>query len=165
MSGLFPKFNYGVNLTASYKSFDLNVFIQGVSGRKTYVTGWGVAPFQQAAAPPIWWRGAWDGEGTSNTIPHIFIDGWAPNNVVSSFWLGNSSYMRIKNIQLGYTLPAVWAQKVYMQNFRIYASVDNVYTRTKFFQGLDPERTASGSARAAIYPQSTIYSFGVRATF
>jgi hypothetical protein len=73
--------------------------------------------------------------------------------------------MRIKNIQLGYTLPAVWAQKVYMQNFRIYASVDNVYTRTKFFQGLDPERTASGSARAAIYPQSTIYSFGVRATF
>jgi hypothetical protein len=165
VAGAFPKFNYGMNLNASYKSFDLTVFVQGVSGRKTYVTGWGVAPFQQAAAPPTWWRGAWDGEGTSNTLPHIFIDGWAPNNVASTFWLGNSSYMRIKNIQLGYTLPTAWGKKVYLQNFRIYASVDNVYTKTKFFQGLDPERATTESARAAIYPQSTIYSFGVRASF
>ena len=164
VDGLFPKFNYGVNLTADYKSFDLNVFVQGVHGRRTYVTGWGVAPFQQAAAPPIWWREAWDGEGTSNTVPHIFIDGWAPNNQNSTFWLGNSSYMRIKNVQLGYTLPAAWGKKVYLQSFRIYASADNLFTHTKFFQGLDPERTASGSARAAIYPQATIYSFGVRAT-
>ncbi|HKZ36491.1 MAG TPA: TonB-dependent receptor [Chryseolinea sp.] len=165
VDGLFPKFNYGLNLTADYKGFDLTVFIQGVHGRKTYVTGWGVAPFQQASAPPVWWRGAWDGEGTSNTIPHIFIDGWAPNNPVSTFWLGNSSYMRLKNIQLGYTLPTAWSKKVLMQNFRVYVAADNLYTRTKFFQGLDPERTASGSARGAIYPQSAIYSFGVRATF
>ena len=164
VSGLYPKFNYGANFTAGYKSFDLTIFIQGVYGRKTYVTGWGVAPFQQAAAPPVWWRNAWDGEGTSNTIPHIFIDGWAPNNVVSTFWLGNSSYLRVKNVQVGYTLPAGWSKRVKIQNFRIYASADNVYTLTKFFQGLDPERTASGSARAAIYPQSAIYSFGVRLT-
>ncbi|MGK6353349.1 SusC/RagA family TonB-linked outer membrane protein [Parapedobacter sp. DT-150] len=165
MDGVFPKFNYGFNLTADYKSFDLTVFIQGVGGSKTYVTGWGVAPFQQAAAPPVWWRDAWDGEGTSNTIPHIFIDGWAPNNPVSTFWLGNSSYLRIKNLQLGYTLPTRWTSQVKLQHFRVYASADNLYTHTKFFQGLDPERTASGSARAAIYPQATLYSFGVRAIF
>jgi TonB-linked SusC/RagA family outer membrane protein len=163
--GIYPKFNYGVSFTADYKGFDLNVFVQGVHGRKTYVTGWGVAPFQQASAPPVWWRGAWDGEGTSNTIPHIFIDGWAPNNQNSTFWLGNSSYLRIKNVQLGYTLPAGWSKKIHLQSFRVYASADNVYTRTKFFQGLDPERAASGTARAAIYPQSTMYSFGVRAIF
>ena len=165
VDGVFPKFNYGINLTADYKGFDLSVFVQGVHGRKTYVTGWGVAPFQQSAAPPIWWRGAWDGEGTSNSIPHIFMDGYAPNNPVSTFWLGNSSYLRLKNIQLGYTIPTAWAKKVLLQSFRVYVSADNLYTRTKFFQGLDPERATSESERAAIYPQSTIYSFGARVTF
>jgi TonB-linked SusC/RagA family outer membrane protein len=165
VDGVFPKFNYGVNVTAGYKGFDLTVFMQGVHGRKTYVTGWGVAPFQQASAPPVWWRDAWDGEGSSNEVPHIFMDGWAPNNPVSTFWLGNSSYFRIKNVQLGYTVPSVWTKKLLIQNFRLYASADNVYTKTKFFQGLDPERAASGSSRAAIYPQATIYSFGVRVIF
>lgn len=166
VEGVFPKFNYGINLSASYKSFDVNVFVQGVYGRKTYVTGWGVSPFNQASAPPTWWKtDAWDGEGTSNSIPHVFVDsGYTPNSQNSTFWLGNSSYLRIKNIQLGYTIPTGWSQRVKIQSLRLYASADNLATFTKFFQGLDPERTSTGSARAAIYPQSTLYSFGVRAT-
>lgn len=167
VGGLFPKFNYGLNLTASYKSFDLSVFMQGVYGRKTYVTGWGVSPFNQASAPPSWWlTKAWDGEGSSNTIPAVYVDsGYTPNSQNSTFWLGNSSYLRIKNIQLGYSLPAAWLSKVRLQNFRVYVAGDNLKTFTKFFQGLDPERTATNSARAAIYPQATIYSAGVRVTF
>jgi hypothetical protein len=166
VDGVFPNFNYGMNLSANYKGFDLNVFIQGVSGRRTYVTGWGVSPFNQASAPPTWWKTkAWDGEGTSNSIPHVYVDsGYTPNSQNSTFWLGNSSYLRLKNVQLGYTLPGAWSKKVLMQSLRVYGSADNLFTSTKFFQGLDPERTASGSARAAIYPQATIYSFGVRAT-
>lgn len=166
VGGVFPRFNYGFNLTAGYKSFDLSVFVQGVYGRKTYVTGWGVSPFNQASAPPKWWKTrAWDGEGTSNSVPHIFVDsGYTPNSQNSTFWLGNSSYMRIKNIQLGYTLPTTLINRVFIRNLRVYASADNLLTFTKFFQGLDPERAATNSARAAIYPQSTIYSFGVRAT-
>jgi hypothetical protein len=166
VEGVFPKFNYGMNLSASYKNFDLSVFVQGVYGRKTYVTGWGVSPFNQASAPPTWWKtDAWDGEGTSNSIPHVYVDsGYTPNSQNSTFWLGNSSYLRIKNIQLGYTFPAAWSQKVKIQSLRVYTAADNLATFTKFFQGLDPERTATNSARAAIYPQATIYSFGVRAT-
>ncbi|HEY9048249.1 MAG TPA: TonB-dependent receptor [Ohtaekwangia sp.] len=166
VNGVFPKFNYGMNFTAGYKSFDLSIFIQGVYGRRTYVTGWGVSPFNQASAPPAWWKTkAWDGEGTSNAIPSIYVDsGYTPNSQNSTFWLGNSSYLRIKNIQLGYTLPTAWSQRIKMQSFRVYAAVDNLKTFTKFFQGLDPERAATTSARAAIYPQATIYSFGVRAT-
>jgi TonB-linked SusC/RagA family outer membrane protein len=167
VGGVFPKFNYGMNISASFKSFDLTVFVQGVHGRRTYVKEWGVTPFRQAAAPPKWWQTeAWDGEGSSNSIPHVFVDeGYTPNTVNSSFWLGNSSYLRLKNVQLGYTLPSVWSKKVLMQNLRVYASADNLVTFTKFFDGLDPERTATNSARGAIYPQATIYSFGVRAIF
>lgn len=170
VKGVFPKFNYGMNVTANYKGFDLNVFIQGVYGRKTYVTGWGVSPFNQASAPPTWWQTkAWDGEGTSNSIPHVFVDsGYTPDTQNSTFWLGNSSYLRVKNVQLGYTIPAVWTQKAKLQSVRFYASADNLATVTKFFQGLDPERvpnSTSGTQRAAIYPQSKIYSFGVRVIF
>jgi TonB-linked SusC/RagA family outer membrane protein len=165
VEGVFPKFNYGMNISTTYGPFDLTVFIQGVYGRKTYVTGWGVSPFNQASAPPTWWKtDAWDGEGTSNSIPAVYVDsGYTPNSPNSTFWLGNSSYLRIKNIQLGYTLPAAWSQKALIQSLRVYGSVDNLVTFTNFFQGLDPERTATNSARAAIYPQATIYSFGVRA--
>ena len=170
VEGAFPKFNYGMNITANFKGFDLSVFVQGVQGRKTYVTGWGVSPFNQASAPPVWWKtDAWDGEGTSNSIPHVFVDsGYTPNTQNSTFWLGNSSYFRLKNVQLGYTLPAAWTQKVKLQSLRVYGAADNLATATKFFQGLDPERvpnSTSGSQRAAIYPQATIYSFGVRAIF
>lgn len=166
IEGVFPKFNYGFNLSMDYKSFDLTVFVQGVYGRKTYVTGWGVSPFNQASAPPTWWRDkAWDGEGTSNTIPHIYVDsGYTPNSQNSTFWLGNSSYVRLKNVQLGYSLPGKWAKKIKIQNLRLFVSGDNLLTFTDFFQGLDPERTSSGSARAAIYPQAAIYTFGVKVT-
>jgi hypothetical protein len=115
----------------------------------------------------------------------VYVDSqYTPNNQNSTFWLGNSSYLRIKNVQLGYTLPAAWSQKVKMRNLRVFASADNLHTFTRFFQGLDPERaaapvpstassfgtqfTGTGTAvptRAAIYPQATIYSFGVKTTF
>lgn len=166
VKGVFPKFNYGMNVSAAYKGFDVSIFLQGVSGRKTYVTGWGVSPFNQGSAPATWWRdNAWDGEGTSNSIPHVYVDNnYAANPQNNSFWLGNSSYLRFKNVQVGYTLPSALSRKFLVQHLRFYASADNLVTFTNFFQGIDPERTASASARAAIYPQSRIYSFGFRAT-
>lgn len=167
IKGVFPKFNYGMNISLTYKAFDLTIFLQGVYGRKTYVTGWGVSPFNQASAPPSWWKtDAWDGEGTSNHTPAVYVDSnYTPNSANSTFWLGNSSYLRIKNIQLGYSLPSALTKKVFMQSMHVFASADNIHTFTKFFQGLDPERTATSSARAAIYPQATMYSFGVKAAF
>lgn len=165
VDGVFPKFNYGFNLSTSYKSFDFTMFLQGVHGRKTWVSGWGVSPFNQASAPPIFWRDdAWDGEGTSNTVPHVYIDGYSAAVANSTFFLGNSSYMRLKNIQLGYTLPVYLAKKMQVQTFRVFVSGDNLLTFTKFFQGLDPERTGSGNESAAIYPQAKIFTVGLKIT-
>lgn len=163
VDGAFPKFNYGFTINAAYKGFDLSLFFQGVEGKKIYVKEWGIAPFRQASVPSTFWRGAWDGEGTSNSIPHIFNDNYAPNTAVSTWWLQDGSYLRMKNIQIGYTLPKAWLSKIHFQNVRIYFSGDNLLTFTDFFQGLDPERTAQNS-RGAIYPQAKVVSFGLKVT-
>lgn len=163
VDGAFPKFNYGFTINAAYKGFDLSVFFQGVEGKKVYVKEWGIAPFRQGSVPSVYWRNAWDGEGTSNTIPHIFNDNYAPNTAVSTWWLQNGSYLRMKNIQIGYTLPKAWLSKIRFQNVRVYFSGDNLLTFTNFFQGLDPERTAQNS-RGVIYPQAKVVSFGLKVT-
>lgn len=163
VDGAFPKFNYGFTINAAYKGFDLSVFFQGVEGKKVYVKEWGIAPFRQGSVPPVFWRDAWDGEGTSNTIPHIFNDNYAPNTAVSTWWLQDGSYLRMKNIQIGYTLPKAWLNKIHFQHVRVYFSGDNLLTFTDFFQGLDPERTAQNS-RGAIYPQAKVVSFGLKVT-
>lgn len=164
VGGAFPKFNYGLTVNAEYKNFDLSFFFQGVQGRKIYVREWGIAPFRQAGPPPTFWKDAWDGEGSSNTIPHIFNEVYAPNTQVSTWWLQDASYLRLKNLQLGYNFPAKLINKVKMQGLRLYVSGDNLFTITKFFDGSDPERAAA-SGRAAIYPQAKIYSFGLKVTF
>lgn len=82
------------------------------------------------------WRDAWNGEGTSNTIPHIFNDNYAPNTQVSTWWLQNGSYLRMKNIQIGYTLPKTWLSKIHFQNVRVYFSGDNLLTFTDFSKDL-----------------------------
>lgn len=163
VDGAFPNFNYGFTLNAAYKGFDFSAFFQGVEGKKVYVKEWGVAPFRQGSPPPAMWRDAWTGEGTSNTIPHLFNDNYAPNTQVSTWWLQDASYLRLKNIQFGYTLPKQLLSKIGFQQLRIYFSGDNLFTMTNFFDGLDPERTARNS-RGAIYPQAKIVSFGVKGT-
>ena len=166
VSGVFPDFNYGCNINLSYKNFDLNMFFQGVEGRKLYVSSWGISPFNQASAPPVFWRNAWDGEGTSNFIPHIYMDGYGPmQSSYSSFFLRDASYLRLKNIQLGYNVPRTFTRKALIQNMRFYVSADNLLTFTKFFDGaIDPERTTQSSSDA-MYPQSKIFTFGLNVTF
>lgn len=166
VEGSFPKFGYGLNIDLSYKIFDLSCFFQGIQGRKMYVASWGISPFNQASAPPVFWKDAWNGEGTSNYIPHIYMDGYGPmQSGNSSFFLRDASYFRMKSIQLGLNIPQKITQRMLISNARIYFSGDNLLTFTKFFNGqIDPERTGQGSSDA-LYPQAKIYTAGIRVTF
>ena len=166
VKGSFPKFNYSFNIYVAYKNFDLSCFFQGVEGRKLYVNSWGISPFNQASPPPVFWRGAWDGEGTSNFIPHIYMDGYGPmQSSYSSFFLRDASYLRLKNLQIGYNVPQAWVKKMLLQSARLYVSGDNLLTFTNFFDGqIDPERTTQSSSDA-IYPQAKMFTFGLKVTF
>lgn len=164
ISGAFPKLNYSFNLAASFKGFDLSAMAQGVYGVKSYVSGWGVIPFVQGTPPTTEWLNRWTPEHPSTTLPRIYWGQGAPDKITrpSTFFLQNASYLRIKNLVFGYTLPSATTKKIGLDRVRLYFSGDNLFTITKF-KGLDPERYGNGDG--VQYPQNKIYSFGLNVSF
>ncbi|MEG1903995.1 MAG: hypothetical protein RR212_06320, partial [Bacteroidales bacterium] len=84
------------------------------------------------------------------------------NRYFSDYWVEDASYLRLKNIQLGYTLPKQWSGKLGLSKLRAYFSADNLFTITNYFENFDPEvQETSGD----IYPQVKTYVFGLNLTF
>lgn len=165
IDGQYPKFNYGFNFSIEYKGVDLSVFFQGVQGTKVYTDQWGFSPFRQWSPPPTFWRNRWTPDNPTNKLPGMFVDQYKPVTVASSFFLQDASYLRLKNLVIGYSFPHQTLKRLGMQNLRIYFSGDNLVTFTDFIG--DPERVIlnNTSGRFAIYPQANTYSFGIKTTF
>lgn len=151
-----PRMTYGANLTGSYMGFDLSFFIQGVHGVEKYndlkkIIDYDTRPFNHSVAT----LNAWHGEGTSNTIPRsTFTDNGSSK--VSSIFVEDASYMRLKNVEIGYTIKG-HANSVF-QNARLYISAQNLFTITNY-TGLDPE--AYNMFDQGTYPQSKAFLFGI----
>lgn len=164
VDGAYPKFYYGGSVNLSWKNFDLTAFFQGVAGQKFYVggQGWGLTPYIQGTPPSLdFIKHMWTGEGSTNSQPAMYYNGYQPvTGTASTFWLLNSSYLRLKNLAIGYNLPKNLAQKIGLKDIRVYMSGDNLLTITKY-PGADPER-ASNSGRFSAYPQVAIYTLGVK---
>lgn len=165
ISGRYPKFNYAFNWSSNWKGFDLSAQFQGVYGVKYFVNNWGTIPFVQGSPPTTDWRDRWTTTNPSTTMPRIYC-GWGlePQSIGrnSSWYLQDGSYLRLKNLTFGYTLPDQLFQNAGITRLRVYFSGDNLVTFTKY-PGLDPER--GGSGYFVNYPQNKIYSFGINVTF
>lgn len=109
----------------------------------------------------------WTGEGTSNTVPRVTA-GATSNNVFSDYFVEDASFLRIQNLQLGYSLPETLINRVKLNKVRIYASVNNVYTFTKY-KGYDPAANSgnpiSGGIDYGYYPTPRIYMLGLNVNF
>ena len=162
--GVVPKLNYSFNINTSFKGFDLRIFFQGVYGVKYFVDSWGTIPFVQGAVPTTNWLNAWTPTNPSTTMPRIYWGSDAPQSITrpSTFFLQDGSYLRLKNLVFGYTLPASMTKHIGVDRVRVYFSGDNLFTDTKY-PGLDPERGGSGDYLT--YPQNKVYSFGLNVTF
>lgn len=162
--GAYPKFFYGGSIDLAWKNFDLTAFFQGVEGQKFYVQGggWGLTPYVQGSPPTLdFVKNRWTPENHTNKYPAMYASGYGPvDGTASTYWLLDASYLRLKNLAIGYNLPRRISQKMGLQNIRVYVSGDNLFTITKYPQG-DPERTGQ-AARFSSYPQLTIYTFGLR---
>ena len=152
-----PTWTFGLTFDAEWKGFDLGVFFQGVSGADVFD-----ATYRQDIASgnyPTWVLQRWTGEGSSNTVPTL---GKSENWVCSDMYIQDGSYLRLKNITLGYTLPHSLTSKVGLSRLRIYARAENLFTWTKYW-GFDPE-IGSGSTSLGVdygvYPQARTYTLG-----
>ncbi|MEH6307172.1 TonB-dependent receptor [Olivibacter sp. CPCC 100613] len=162
MGNPIPKLTYGLNLSAAYKGFDLAVLIQGVQGVDRYNDGRKILDFDTR---PFNYTtdvlGAWDGEGTSNTIPRLTFNDNGSSRV-STIVLEDASYARLKNVELGYSFGSLIKNTKAFKNMRVYVSGQNLITLTDY-KGLDPEST--DLIDMGTYPASRTFLFGINVTF
>ncbi len=166
IDGYHPKFSYSFTGNFEWKNFDLSMFWQGVAGKKNLARWIGYEPFMQGGPVTTRWRDAWDGEGSTNSMPALYnMANYGYNPIsgrVSDFYLHNASYLRLKNLQVGYSLPPSICDKLGVDRLRLYVSGDNLITISDF--AYDPER-GSNNFTANTYPQLKTYSIGAKLTF
>ena len=168
-----PRYLFGLDLNLDYKGFDFRAFFQGVMKRDYFQSSY----YFWGAASSVW-------ESTC-MLPHLDyfrenpdhilgqnLDSYFPrpdfstskNQQTQSRYLQNAAYIRLKNIQLGYTLPELITKKFLVSKLRVYVSGENLWTGTKMFGTFDPE-TIDGGWNGSVYPLSKTLSVGLSLTF
>lgn len=153
-----PTAHFAFNGSVAYKGFDLSVLLQGAAGRKDFwLNNFNQVNFNERRYAASWWHwtNPWNLENREGPWPRL--GGSGNNQSESTFWLDNLAYLRLKNIQLGYTFPTRWLAKVGVSNLRLYFSAENLATITSF-RGLDPEKTGH---KSDLYPLNKSFSFGI----
>lgn len=161
-----PKFVFGFNVGATYRGFDMLLFFQGTAGGKGYMESEAIGELNgDNGKPTTFWRNRWTPENTNTDIPRLSSQGKSgPSmpSVISSYWLQDGTYLRLKNLQVGYTLPAKLTHNMQISKVRVFYSAQNLLTFTSFVKGWDPE---SPVGRGSHYPQVMVNSFGINVTF
>lgn len=160
--GTVPRLSYGANLGASWNNFDFSILFQGVGNHQVYYNNQAfrfVTVMGQSLIKDIT-DNAWTPENPYNSkYPILRNNANSKNNVASDAFVHNAAYLRCKNIQLGYTIPSDITKKFFVESLKVYASIDNLFTITKF-PGLDPEVGANVG-----YPTVRQYSIGLNISF
>ena len=170
-----PRYRFGITLDANWKGFDFLIFMQGV-GKRDF---WDASPYSVGANTGLWqsaafkdhldyWRPATDtnfGPNPNAFYPRPLFGAGSKNFQTSDRYLQNAAYMRIKNIQIGYTLPAAIASKIGASRVRFYFSAENLATFTKMNKIFDPEATGGDWGPGKIYPLQRTVSFGLNLNF
>lgn len=154
----FPDLTYSFTIGASWKNWDFTMFWQGVSGIYRY--NWEQATITNGGNMTTRWLNRWTESNPGGSMPRL---GNNFNERYSSFWLDKSDYLRLKNIELGYTFKQNWLKSVGVQNLRLYIQAGNLLTITSL-DNYDPEKS-SGDTRGDVHPNTKTFSFGVNVNF
>ncbi len=160
-----PGVTFGFNLGANYKGWDIMAFFQGATDVYGYLGYEAVGSIGgDAAKPAKLWLDSWTPENTGAKYPRVTTtsSGTSMPLTCSDFWMQDATYVRLKNLQIGYTFPKAWLSKTGISNLRLYYSGQNILTFTGFLKGWDPEAPAG---RGNYYPQTQVHSFGLNVTF
>ena len=161
-----PKFTFGMNFNVGYKNFDLSMNFTGAAGVGYAFTKEAFGEFSGSAGhPSTAWLDHWTPENRNASMPRIAESRKSPSEastVMSDFWIIDTSYLRMKTLQLGYTFPKHWLGKFGIQNLRLYYSAENLLTFDKMPINVDPETV---SERLSSYPLNKTHAFGVNISF
>lgn len=157
----FPEWIYGMNANLQFRGFDMNVVFQGVGKVDRLLNMNGQTPMEGDRNNALsYWTNRWTPENPSETLPRL---GGVNNAVISSFYIEDMSYLRLRNIELGYTLPAGISKKALLQKARIFISGQNLLTFTKV-NNFDPERQRGGGTDQTT-PLYKVISGGINIKF
>lgn len=161
-----PRYQYGGNISGSWKGLDLNIAFQGIGKQNAYLSTVQVQPLRDnyGNIPAIIEGKYWspfntEAENAAATYPRLSNVSKSNNYATSSFWMFNGSYFRLKNVTLGYTLPAQWTNLIGIDKTRLYVSGSDIFCISNFPKGWDPEMGATD------YPITTSLVFGIQVNF
>ncbi|MDR3261215.1 MAG: TonB-dependent receptor [Tannerella sp.] len=156
----FPRYQYGLSLGLEWKGFDFSLFLQGVGKKDILLTGNGARPFWIGRTVFEHQLDAWSENNRDAEYPLLLIDGQGTNsnNIPSDFWIKSGAYMRLKNVAIGYSLPAGMLNKIGVDRLRLYVSGQNLFTVSNAYKGYDPENDVSSGS---FYPVMQTFTFGI----
>ncbi len=170
----FPALNYGINLAATYKAFDFNLYMYGVLGQDilsySAMKMSSMGKFDDYSVPNILKDSYADAfRNGSGSLPRLSVLDPNRNYRVSDMWVKNGNFLRISNIQVGYTLPADFSKKIFVEKARVYVGVNNLLCISSYNKYGDPEvgmgSVLIGGLDTGRYPQARTFMAGVNVTF
>lgn len=164
----FPKYSYGMGVSANYKGFDFYMQLQGQAGLSKSIAGAELAFNNQSNIQKWQVERRWTPENPDRyaeypRLEHALHE--APWVDHLEYWIRDRSFLRVKNIQLGYNIPSTILGNTFLNQFRIYVSGENVKTFDNYYPGWDPEMAASGLQRPTYYAITKMWSLGLNVQF
>ena len=156
-----PRYQYGFQLNASWKGFDMSIFLQGVAKCDIWMSDgrfYGIS--SEWDVPMKLSLDTWTADNPGARLPRSYINGGHGNRNTNTLYLESRAYLRAKQVSLGYSLPDKWTKKIAISRARIYFTGQNLFTMTKLSKLYDPENT-----NLMGYPVPKSYSLGVNLTF
>ncbi|PWN69932.1 TonB-dependent receptor [Chryseobacterium phosphatilyticum] len=172
-----PRYNFGLNISMEYKGFDCSFLFQGVGKRDVNL---GTEPYFVGANVNLWKAAAFQqhlnyfrpantdspfGPNVDSYYPRPIFDSGTKNFAAQTRWIQNGAYIRLKNIQFGYSLPKDMLRSLGISNLRVYLSAENVFTITSLSKIFDPETINGAWGSGKVYPLSKVISTGLSLTF
>ena len=160
-----PDWTYGFTLSLEWKGFDFSAFFNGSVGNDVYDATRRID--LTSVNLPSYMLDRWTGPNTSNSIPRMSITDPNNNWISSDLYVQDGSYLRLRNLQIGYSLPSKIVKTVFLSNARFYVSAENLLTITSY-RGFDPEISSGGTSLGVdrgVYPQARTISVGASITF
>ncbi|MCE5180072.1 MAG: TonB-dependent receptor [Porphyromonadaceae bacterium] len=156
-----PRYTFSLNLNASYKGFDVSMFFQGVGKANGFRHESGVWAFYVGSTAVKRHLDRWTPDNTDASYPRLTFN-YPNNEQISDYWMLDAAYLRMKNLQLGYSLPSSLLEKSFIEHCRIYFSAQNLFTIDNFLDGFDVEAPNGSSG---FYPMVKTFTFGINLKF